>query len=373
MNILQINSYFFSSTVHKHLVQTLDQLGINQTTYIPLAKNEKKTVDLTLTNGNFVISNVYSSLDRVLYFSKLNKSYFPLKKILRNYPLTYDISHAHSLFVNGGLALKAYEDFKIPYVVAVRATDLHLFFKYFIHLRSFGIKILSHAKKIYVLNEGHKLQLISLLNSHSNSYEISKKIAIVANGIDSFWHNNYYLEPKSHTRLELLYVGQFIKRKNIFTVLNTFSELISRNEDMHLTLVGNGVLRNKILGFIQSKNLHNNISVVDWTNKDELINYYRNADIFINIAHRETFGLVFIEALTQNCFVIYSKGEGVDGLIPEKYGVGINATNKKELLDAILSTKFKSNIDTRFLEQFKWEHIASNYISDYETLRKEIL
>ena len=48
-------------------------------------------------------------------------------------------------------------------------------------------------------------------------------------------------------------------------------------------------------------------------------------DLFIMPSLNETFGLVFIEALTQNLPIIYTIHEGVYGYFEDnKYGVAVN-------------------------------------------------
>ena len=60
----------------------------------------------------------------------------------------FDIIHAPSLFSDGGLALKAHKEYGIPYVVAVRNTDINTFMKYLKHTYHTGREIALKAKKI---------------------------------------------------------------------------------------------------------------------------------------------------------------------------------------------------------------------------------
>ena len=50
-------------------------------------------------------------------------------------------------------------------------------------------------------------------------------------------------------------------------------------------------------------------------NKSELLGIYRSSSIFIMPSTGETFGLVYIEALSQSLPVIYTKGDGVYGFL----------------------------------------------------------
>lgn len=66
-----------------------------------------------------------------------------INQIEKDYNLyDYDLIHAHTLFTNGYSAMKLAEKYDRPYIVTVRSTDINFFFKYFIHLRGFGLGVL---------------------------------------------------------------------------------------------------------------------------------------------------------------------------------------------------------------------------------------
>lgn len=61
----------------------------------------------------------------------------------------YDLIHAYYLFTDGNYARIISRKYNIPYVVAVRNTDVNVFFKHMIHLRCVGIKILKDARTVF--------------------------------------------------------------------------------------------------------------------------------------------------------------------------------------------------------------------------------
>ena len=46
-----------------------------------------------------------------------------------------------------------------------------------------------------------------------------------------------------------------------------------------------------------------------------------NSDVFAMVSHHETFGLVYIEALSQGLPVLFTQGQGIDGTFSELVGV----------------------------------------------------
>ena len=150
MNVLHISNGYADSKVHSNLTKVLDELGIRQTVYCPV--REEKHLGKFQFEGrriNFVYSYCIKPWYKFVYHYKRWMLYKDMKhRIALN---EFDIIHAPSLFSDGGLALKAYKEYGIPYVVAVRNTDINVFIKYLKHTYRTGREIALQAKKIWFL------------------------------------------------------------------------------------------------------------------------------------------------------------------------------------------------------------------------------
>ena len=146
MKVLQLAAGYFGNKLYSCLFSSLSNLMIENTVYVPVHRT------ISIPNGvppEVIVSPCFSTLDRVLFYSKQNKLF---KDVLNKISINdIDMVHAHTLFSTGFLALKLYEKYGIPYIVAVRSTDYHVFFKHMPHLRTVGIEILRHAKKVIFL------------------------------------------------------------------------------------------------------------------------------------------------------------------------------------------------------------------------------
>jgi glycosyltransferase involved in cell wall biosynthesis len=90
---------------------------------------------------------------------------------------------------------------------------------------------------------------------------------------------------------------------------------------------------------------------------------------------RETFGLVYIEALSQGLPIIYSKGEAVDGYFDEAtVGKKVNPESVSDIARAIASVRenYTAYIQgcTQEADKFSWKRIAERYISIYDEVAK---
>lgn len=82
----------------------------------------------------------------------------------------------------------------------------------------------------------------------------------------------------------------------------------------------------------------------------------------------ETFGLVYVESISQNLPIIYTKKQGVDGMFDETVGISVNPLSVDDIKEAIRTIIINhekydnSNVD---FSQFDWNKIAFNYRKDY--------
>ena len=130
MKVLQINSYFAGSVFYEDLYAAIDKRGISQDIYVFTYKGNQ----LDQTFGDRVhLRYPNSKWDKLIFRLKHKRAFDDLQKTLDI--ASYDISHAHSLFSNGFLALQTKRKYGIPYIVAVRNADINDFFKKAIHLR----------------------------------------------------------------------------------------------------------------------------------------------------------------------------------------------------------------------------------------------
>src|SRR5690606_23624684 len=113
------------------------------------------------------------------------------------------------------------------------------------------------------------------------------------------------------------------------------------------------------------------LNMVGKLNNFELLReYYRNADIFVMPSRRETFGLVYIEALSQGTPIIYSMNDGVGGYFEQgEVGFGIRLPIAKEVEEGVeYIIDNYSCISRRCIESvssYKWAKITEQYLTLY--------
>lgn len=114
-----------------------------------------------------------------------------------------------------------------------------------------------------------------------------------------------------------LFVGRLIKRKNIDSIITVLNK-IYLNEEFTLRLIGEGAEKEKLISIVENLYRSDNIKFLGYKDHDEVIEYMAMTEVFIMISDNETFGLVYIEAMSQGCIVVASRHGGMDGIIKDE-------------------------------------------------------
>ena len=374
MNVLHISNGYADSKVHSNLTKVLDELGIQQTVYCPV--REEKFLGRYRFEGrriNFVYSYCIKPWYKFVYHYKRWVLYNDMKRrIALN---EFDIIHAPSLFSDGGLALKAYKEYGIPYVVAVRNTDINTFIKYLKHTYHTGREIALQAKKIFFISKAELDEFVESDFARPIYSQIKDKIVLQPNGIEDYW-----LEHISHTPRrghQILYIGDFTPNKNVGRVIKAINQLRENAEfaDLKFVIVGGGKDKdNSTLRMIET-----HPDFIEYLgkiyDKEKLASIMQQSALFVMPSIHETFGLVYLEALSQNLPVIYSKRQGIDGLFDESVGIRVNPLSVNEIRDAIrniLKNPEKYSNKRVAFADFYWKNIAEKYIGFYQDFIKTV-
>lgn len=372
MNILHINCNYITTKLHSVMIEHLNQMNIKNTIFIP-TYNERTLITKKLKN-NELLSKCFKKSDRFFFGLKQKKI---IKAIEKECDInSFDIIHAYTLFTDGNCAMKISKKYNIPYVVAIRNTDINVFFKYKIFLRKRGIEILKNATAIFFLSNTYKKKLFEKYIPNKYKNEFSKKTEIIPNGIDDFWHiNSYKNENQQNSKIRkieqkqirLIYAGNIDKNKNITKTCEAIKRLEKEGWKVNFTVAGkikNEKIFKKVKGKIEYKGI---------LNKEELIKYYRESDIFVMPSKKETFGLVYAEAMSQGLPVIYTKGQGFDEQFEEgTVGFGVNENDGKSITNAIkaICNNYNtiSNNCIKMITKFNWEKICIDYYNKYDNI-----
>jgi len=371
--ILHITNDYAGSSVYKNLISNLDQSGVKQIIYTPIKSSKsigKNSIELKEKESKIIYSNVLNMhIDRVLFNIKINK----IDKDIKTKVEINKVSciHAHTWFSDGAVALKLNKEFNIPYIIAVRGSDLNQFWK-LPHLKKQGLEILSKATKIIFITPRYRERFLEINKVKQQGACLAEKTMVILNGLDNYWLKN--VKPRRmiiNLPVNLLYIGVFSKTKNVLRLIKSIEKVNDLGIKCTLTLVGGGGHQEKkILSQVSNKT---NITFLGKIySKTALSKLFKQTDIFVMPSIQETFGLVYAEALSQGIPVLYTRNEGIDGVFKENIGVAVNPKSVESIADGLLKiienyNKFNFN-PQQVVGQLDWSKIAKKYTDIYQNI-----
>ena len=371
MRILFLCTYYHRAMIFRDSMDSLKKLGHSVKAFNAVNKDAKIDAKYKKIMDEAVIhKECFNKWDRFFYFQKQKKFY---NELIKSCDINdYDLIHSHNLFNGGFAARKVYKKYGIPYFVSVRSTDVNIFLKipFFKYLANIIVK---DASGVQFLSTPYRNNFIEKCVHKKFKKAIYEKSIVLTNGLEEFWlKNNLKTENTIHSsEVKLLCVGKIDKNKNMQTVLKVIERLNQKGYKATLTVVGQTV-DDSVYDELKKSSY---VKIYSYMTKEDLIKVYRAHDIFIMPSIHETFGRVYAEAMTQGLPVIYSKGQGFDGIFTD--GVVGYATPSR---DYEYMVKCIENIICNYQDisrnclkestRFDWNLITDQLASFYSTAIK---
>ncbi|SHE32265.1 glycogen synthase (ADP-glucose) [Thermoanaerobacter uzonensis DSM 18761] len=288
-----------------------------------------------------------------------------------------DILHCHTwyTFMAGFLAKKLYDK---PLVVTVHSLEplrpwkeeqLGNGYKLSSWMERTGIEA---ADRVIAVSQGSKEDILKYYNIPE------EKVEVIYNGIDL---NQYQKTDRNIARKEygiegkyILFVGRISRQKGITHLIDAVKYL---PKDIKVVLCASSPDTQEVLEEVEQKvKLYDNIIWINkMVGKEEIIELYSNAEVFVCPSVYEPFGIINLEAMACKTPVVASATGGIkEVVVHEETGFLVEPGNPQELAKYInillnnkdLAIKFGENGRKRVEEMFSWESIAKKTYEMYK-------
>ncbi|MBT1280186.1 glycogen synthase [Thermoanaerobacter sp. CM-CNRG TB177] len=288
-----------------------------------------------------------------------------------------DILHCHTwyTFMAGFLAKKLYDK---PLVVTIHSLEplrpwkeeqLGNGYKLSSWMEKTGIEA---ADRVIAVSQGSKEDILKYYNIPE------EKAEVIYNGIDL---NQYQKTDRNIARKKygiegkyILFVGRISRQKGITYLIDAVKYL---PKDIKVVLCASSPDTQEVLEEVEQKvKLYDNIIWINkMVEKEEIIELYSNAEVFVCPSIYEPFGIINLEAMACKTPVVASATGGIkEVVVHEETGFLVEPGNSEELAKYInillnnkdLAIKFGENGRKRVEEMFSWESIARKTYEMYK-------
>lgn len=226
-------------------------------------------------------------------------------------------------------------------------------------------------KNVITISNASKDELIKLYRLED------KNIKVFPIGIDTnrFNPSNYSEEiRKKFGKNILLYVGPFLRRKRIPILLKAMTHVIKEIKEVHLILIGKGLLLEYCKNLSNSLGLKEYTTFLGFVDDRDLSKYYASADIYIFPSELEGFGQVILEAMASGTPVICANKPPMSEII-ENGGKTFELNDPEDLSKKIVEIlKDRNELKTlkkntsKIIEKYKLSRIAADYINYFKEI-----
>lgn len=386
MHILHISNSYGGTSVYRNLYNELDKLGVRQTVFVPLNANNHKRIgnqmiDFQTDGSSIIYSTALKKYHRLLYKAKIKCA---LKEILSRVNINdINLIHASTQCVDGAIAYELNKRYGIPYIVAVRNTDVNNYYKVFVWRKPYFSQILEEANKIIFISPKYRENFVANTIPCSVATRISEKIEVIPNGVGGDFLAHQQKTPRTlKTPVRVAFISSFKRGKGLLELIDAIGALRNQGIEIQFRAIGRG-LPNRgddpaYLAAVEKKALGKQwLSLEDFKAPVELREVLRQTDIFAMPSAPETFGLVYVEALSQNVPILYAQNQGFDGFYPDGFvGYPAKAGNVDDIADKLKRiidnyAKMSENISRIDLNSiFDWARIAEQYLRIYQNAEK---
>lgn len=150
--------------------------------------------------------------------------------------------------------------------------------------------------------------------------------------------------------IEILCVARFVYFKNLPALIDAFHKF-TKEHNAHLTIVGGGPLRKQLERKIFWHGLKDNVTLLDWV--PNVMDLYKQADLYIHPSYYEGFGMAIVEALHFGVPVLATPDVGSIDYITKENGYIMSGYLPSQLLQGM-------EYAVRNLIYLKPDHIANS-------------
>lgn len=171
-------------------------------------------------------------------------------------------------------------------------------------------------------------------------------------------------------------IGNLLPRKGHDLLAASFAAL-PESENARLIIIGDGPERENLQKQIDNLGLQDKITLAGRKSRAEISRYLNEADCFVLASNRETFGVVYIEAMLAGLPVIATRCGGPEDFVTDETGLLIDVGNRQQLTAALQkmiadhSKYSRRKIHDYAMARFIPEVIAARLIEIYKSIIKQ--
>lgn len=354
--------------------QALQRSGLQVGVIAPLFRSLRHTKTI-FTGGYGIRSYIEEEIPTYVYKSMYFFPRQPLdctrwvkagKKLFERYVRDHgrpDIIHAHAMNFGGILAHEIHSETGIPYVITEHSST---YARKLIHDWQWnGMHRSAAACASRIAVSKHFCELL-----HSEYRGLDWKY--IPNMLSAKAAEPFNLAEKPRNgNFTFCSVAHLNFNKGFDILLPAFAEALKTHPNLKLQIGGTGMADADLHAQAEQLGLQNAVTFLGALKYDEVLALMRRSDAFVLASRNETFGVVYIEALSQGLPVIATRCGGPESIVTPENGLLVPKENVQALAQALIEIYENCNrydaatLRNNCLEEFSEQSVVSRITEEY--------
>lgn len=334
---------------HEVIVASIDLRSLRRRRKLGMFWDKKQGIDIV--NYSIPLGRVPSFLHLALGKIAIVKMYY---EVIRRYSAP-DIVHAHfTLYGNIASVLK--DKFSLPFVLTEHNSS--------INEPTISRNLLKLGKSTY--SKADSLICVSSVLATKIEQNWRIKPLVIHNIVDTTIFK-FTLTEKVKDEFVFLSVGRLINVKGFDLLIKAFKEA-NFDKNVFLKIVGQGGLYKKLSKEIENSGLSHQIQLIGKLSRNNISNIMKECDAFVLASRAETFGVVYIEAMSAGLSVIATTCGGPEDFVDDSNGILVPVNDVVALTDALIKMyKTANNYDRNNIASSTQQKFSPNAIASQLT------
>jgi glycosyltransferase involved in cell wall biosynthesis len=304
------------------------------------------------------------------------KSYFFSKKLIHEaekIKKPYDLTHSFFSVPCGFVSMLLKWQYKLPYVVSLRGSDVPGYSERFSFLYNFLKPLIVHIWK----KSGAVVANSSMLRDLAVKSNSRQKVDVIYNGIN-IEHFRPGAFPKSNNNFTILCASRLSRRKGFNYAIDAFNIIAQKYPEARLIIAGGeGNAEEELKQQVKELKLENKITFTGFvTPNTEFLRYYNAADVFVLPSLNEGMSNNMLEAMASGLAIIMTPTGGAEELVKDGVnGYIVKFKNSEDIAEKV--GKLVNNLELcknmgaesrKIAETMSWKSVAEKYRELYKNI-----
>lgn len=220
-----------------------------------------------------------------------------------------------------------------------------------------------HASMVVAITHFCKSQLFRW-----SKFEDWHKVKVVHCGLEDTFFNIEQIETtENNKQLRLLCIGRLCEQKGQLLLIEAFKNCLQRGLNAHLTLAGDGEMREIVESCIVEHELTDSITITGWVDSNTIKSLLSESDAMVLPSFAEGLPVAIMEAMATNVPVISTAIAGIPELIKDgETGLLMNAGSIEQLENVLLQFSKLSDEQLHRMKQTAFRAVKAAHHIDNE-------